>query len=107
MAFELRQDDNWLVNRGIPLDGFAEGKTFAIDKRPDHTFELHKTYCATRFLDRRQEFHNLEFRILKAIEKLSFKMVVVDVLCIVLGDGGTEGETVAGGGAGPSEPLVE
>ncbi|KAJ0751959.1 hypothetical protein HanPI659440_Chr09g0318791 [Helianthus annuus] len=46
---EANYDNGW-------KDGFAKGKMFAIEKRPDHTFEFHKTDCATRFLNRRQEF---------------------------------------------------
>ncbi|MFS7986762.1 hypothetical protein Hanom_Chr11g01014101 [Helianthus anomalus] len=65
-AYELGQDCKWLVNHGIPMvndlakymfklvevgydndrkDGFTEGKMFVIKKRPDHTFESHKTDC--------------------------------------------------------------
>ncbi|MFS7888959.1 hypothetical protein Hanom_Chr00s000002g01601151 [Helianthus anomalus] len=76
---ELGKDCKWLINHEIPLlakymfefvkvaynsclkDGYAEGKAFVIDGKPDNDFELFKSDCATHYRNKRKEFGLLEF----------------------------------------------
>ncbi|KAM0071145.1 hypothetical protein Hdeb2414_s0001g00021551 [Helianthus debilis subsp. tardiflorus] len=134
MAHELGQDCKWLINHGTPLiaallmtsdevakymfdlagaaynngqkDGFAEGKAFALEERSNHEFELFKTDCTTCFCNKRKDFDNLEFGVLKAIEKLSRNGVAMDMLRIVLGDKDADTGAATGGGAVQADKWI-
>ncbi|KAF5817867.1 hypothetical protein HanXRQr2_Chr02g0058051 [Helianthus annuus] len=40
-------------------DGYAEGKAFALERKPNNDFELFKTDCATHYRDKRNEFDTM------------------------------------------------
>ncbi|KAF5803630.1 hypothetical protein HanRHA438_Chr06g0282611 [Helianthus annuus] len=61
-------------------DGYAEGKVFTLENKPDNDFELFKEDCTGTYREKRKAFGLLKIGILKAIEKLSRKGVAVDVL---------------------------
>ncbi|MFS8006907.1 hypothetical protein Hanom_Chr14g01254691 [Helianthus anomalus] len=71
--------------------------------KPDNDFELFKPDCVTRYRNKRKDFRILAFGVLRAIEKLSRKGVVVDVLGSVLECGDTSAGATGGGDAGTSE----
>ncbi|KAJ0435245.1 hypothetical protein HanIR_Chr17g0891201 [Helianthus annuus] len=129
LADDLGADCKWLLARGIPLiadrlvksdelakymfelggaaydngrkDGYGEGKVAALAKDKDYQFELYKVDCIANYTAKRQEYEFLECVIIKAIEKLTRKGIVVETLKKVLED--TDAET---GGAGPSQPSL-
>ncbi|KAM0071157.1 hypothetical protein Hdeb2414_s0001g00021691 [Helianthus debilis subsp. tardiflorus] len=129
VAAELGEECKSLINRGILLlvdflmaseklakymfelggvaynrgrkDGYAEGKVVALERKANNYFELFKEDCAGHYRNKLKEFGVLEFGVLKAIEKLSRKGVVVDVLCTVL-EGGDVGAGATGGDTGTS-----
>ncbi|MFS8008464.1 hypothetical protein Hanom_Chr14g01273081 [Helianthus anomalus] len=79
------------------MDGYAKGKAFALVGKPDNDFKLFKEDCVGHYRNKHKEFGLLEFGVLKAIEKLSQKGVVVDVLRSVL-EGGDMGAGATTGG---------
>ncbi|KAF5817971.1 hypothetical protein HanXRQr2_Chr02g0059321 [Helianthus annuus] len=83
-------------------DGYAKGKTFVLEGKPDNDFELFEEYCNGHYRSKRKEFGLLEFRLSKAIEKLSRKGVAVDVLRFILEGDDTDDSATTGGGAGTS-----
>ncbi|KAM0062405.1 hypothetical protein Hdeb2414_s0004g00147791 [Helianthus debilis subsp. tardiflorus] len=83
-------------------DGYAEGKAFALEGKLDKDFELFKEDCAGHYRKKCKEFRLLEFGVLKGIEKLSWKGVIVDVLRSVLEGGDTGASATTGGIAGTS-----
>ncbi|KAJ0805027.1 hypothetical protein HanPI659440_Chr02g0044951 [Helianthus annuus] len=79
-------------------DCYAEGKAFTQEGTEDEKFELFKEECAANCALKHHEFGFLEFGIVKAIEKLARRGVVVETLKKVL-----EGGDAGSGGAGPSQ----
>ncbi|MFS7930084.1 hypothetical protein Hanom_Chr04g00339961 [Helianthus anomalus] len=80
-------------------DGYVEGKAFVLEGKANNYFELFKEDCAGHYRNKLKEFGVLELGVMKAIEKLSRKGVVVDVLRTVL-EGGDVGAGATGGDAG-------
>ncbi|KAM0031335.1 hypothetical protein Hdeb2414_s0017g00507641 [Helianthus debilis subsp. tardiflorus] len=76
-------------------EGYAEGRAAAEAKEPLKSFELYKTDCVARYAEKRQEFESLEFAIVKAAGKLSWKPDGVALLKRALGE-----EDREAGGAG-------
>ncbi|MFS7953458.1 hypothetical protein Hanom_Chr07g00618881 [Helianthus anomalus] len=86
-------------------DGFAEGKAFVLDKK-NTIIPLNCTKQTVLSASvRSQEFDQVEFGILKAIEKMFRKGVTVDVLRIVLEEERTGVGAAAGGGAGDMHKM--
>ncbi|KAJ0591909.1 hypothetical protein HanHA300_Chr03g0078761 [Helianthus annuus] len=122
---EANAESKWLLARGLPLmadrivrseelatymyelgeatydhgrkDGYAEGRSTAEAKEALKSFDLYKTECAARYVEKRQEFESLDFSIVKATGKLSRKPDGVALLKKALGD-----EDREAGGAGTS-----
>ncbi|KAM0025842.1 hypothetical protein Hdeb2414_s0021g00579371 [Helianthus debilis subsp. tardiflorus] len=78
-------------------EGYAERRTAAESKEPLKNFELYKTDCVARYAEKRQEFESLEFEVVKAAQKLSWKPNGVALLKKALND-----EDPGAGGAGTS-----
>ncbi|KAM0036613.1 hypothetical protein Hdeb2414_s0014g00428531 [Helianthus debilis subsp. tardiflorus] len=78
-------------------EDYAEGRSAAKAREPLKSFDLHKTDCAARYAEKRQEFEYLEFAIVKATGKLSRKPNGIALLKKALGD-----EDREAGGAGNS-----
>ncbi|KAJ0678185.1 hypothetical protein HanOQP8_Chr12g0444971 [Helianthus annuus] len=125
---DLGADCKWLLARGIPLivdrlvksdelakymfelggaayesgrkDGYGEGKAAALAKEKDHQFELFKVDWTGNYTAKRQEYEFLEVGILKAIEKLTRKGIVVENLKKVHEDADAETD-----GAGTSHQV--
>ncbi|MFS7905164.1 hypothetical protein Hanom_Chr01g00044521 [Helianthus anomalus] len=78
-------------------EGYAEGRVAVEAKEPLKSFDLSKTDCAARYAEKRQEFESLEYAIVKAAGKLSWKPDGIALLKRALGE-----EDREAGGAGTS-----
>ncbi|KAJ0785306.1 hypothetical protein HanOQP8_Chr02g0041621 [Helianthus annuus] len=80
-------------------DGYSEGRAAATNNEKDYHFELYKENCDGNYAAKRKEFASLEFVVVKAAQKLSWKPGGVALLKKTLGNDGH-----AAGGAGTSHP---
>ncbi|MFS7997802.1 hypothetical protein Hanom_Chr12g01146201 [Helianthus anomalus] len=124
LAEEVSADCRWLLARAVPLisecivkydelanymfelgqaaynsrqkDGYGEGRAAAANNEKDYHFELYKEDCGVAYAANRREHEFIKFGIVKAVDKLSRRANVVEVLKKAIGDSGTNG------GVGPS-----
>ncbi|KAF5759219.1 hypothetical protein HanXRQr2_Chr16g0738651 [Helianthus annuus] len=83
-------------------DRYAEGKAAALAKEKDDKFELFKVDCVGNYTANCQEYEFVEFGILKAIDKLARRGVVVETLKKVIEDSDAEAGT--GGASSSHQP---
>ncbi|KAJ0717145.1 hypothetical protein HanPI659440_Chr13g0520271 [Helianthus annuus] len=76
-------------------DGYSEGRAAVANKEKDYHFVFYKEDCAGKYAEKRKEFSSLEFAVVKAAQKLSWKPDGVALLKKALGD---EGRSSGDGG---------
>ncbi|KAM0001510.1 hypothetical protein Hdeb2414_s0002g00070391 [Helianthus debilis subsp. tardiflorus] len=79
--------------------GHSEGRSAAANNEKDYKFELYKEDCDAAYAVKRQEFASLEFAVVRASQKLSWKPDGIALLKRALGD-----DDRATRGAGTSHP---
>ncbi|KAJ0805015.1 hypothetical protein HanPI659440_Chr02g0044791 [Helianthus annuus] len=114
---EISVDCKWLLSRAVPLslsehivkshelphymfelgqatynsgrkEGYNEGRAAAASNEKDYHFELFKEDSSGKYAAKRRVYEFVEFGVVKAVEKLSWKANAVELLKKALGDEG-------------------
>ncbi|KAM0055804.1 hypothetical protein Hdeb2414_s0006g00210431 [Helianthus debilis subsp. tardiflorus] len=116
LAGEASADYKWLLSRVVPMiferivkshelanymfelgqaaynsgrkDGYNRGRAVATNNEKDYHFEFYKEYCGAVYATKRRDYEFVEYGIVKAVDKLSWRANAIEVLKKALGDEG-------------------